>query len=220
MPVEIDQRQLVLFSPTPYRACQLQPYRLLNFIDHPRELLERLRCLEAPQKIPGRGRIRNPTRSHQPSYRLAPLQCRLILQTRPVRIKRIRKRQHMIRLVVGCVTLKQRQCVIEPLGHPKPAHKLLRQYQSPVMRDRAAGIALEMKQRMAHYPTLSLGPRKLFGIDTRTRIDVTCAFKCDRYFHLGALCFLGLRCCLVTLRIPHFRGLFPLEIYFRISFVR
>jgi hypothetical protein len=44
---------------------------------------------------------------------------------------------------------------------------------------------------MTHHPTLGLGPRKLRRIDARTRIDVTCALKCDRYFHLGALCFWG-----------------------------
>src|SRR6266568_4859649 len=97
----------------------------------------------------------------------------------------------MIRLVVGRMTLEQSQRAIQPLRHSELPDKLLRQYQTSVMRHLASGIALQMEQRMTHHPSFGLGPRKLFGIYARTRIDVTCALKCDRYFHLGALCFWG-----------------------------
>ena len=97
----------------------------------------------------------------------------------------------MIGFVVGRMTLEQPQRAIQPLRHSKPPHKLLRQYQTSIMRDLASGIALQMEQRLTHHSPFGLGPRQLFGIDARTRIDVTCALKCDRYFHLGPSAFRG-----------------------------
>ncbi|OGA47888.1 MAG: hypothetical protein A3G25_01475 [Betaproteobacteria bacterium RIFCSPLOWO2_12_FULL_63_13] len=58
---------------------------------------------------------------------------------------------------------------------------------SPRINDLAPRITLKMEQRVTHHPPLSLGPWKLGRIYTRSRIDVTCALKCDIYFHLGAL---------------------------------
>ena len=191
MPVEIHQRKLMFFSPTTRLARKLRPHCLLDLVDDPRELLDILRGPKSTQKISGRRRVWNPTRSHQPPNRLAALQYRLILQTRPIGIKRIRERQHMVRLVVGRVTLEQHQRLVQPLRYPKPPHKLLRQHQPPVMGHLASWIALQMEQWVTHHASLGLGPRKLRRIDAGTRIDVTCAFKCDRYFHLGALCFWG-----------------------------
>src|SRR6267142_5311322 len=191
VPVEIHQRKLVSFSLTTRLARKLRPHRLLDRVDHSREPLQVLRGPKPTQKISGRGRVWNPTRSHQPPNRLAPLQDRLILQTRPVGIKRVRQRQHMIRFVVRGMTLKQPQRPVQPLRHPKPPDKLLRQHQPSVMRHLASWIALQMEQGVTHHPPFGLGPRKLFGIYARVRIDVTCALKCDRYFHLGALCFWG-----------------------------
>jgi len=209
MPVEIYQRKVVLFSATACLASQLRPHRLLDLVDNSREPLDILRGLKSTQKISGRRRVRNPTRSQQPPNCLAPLQYCLILQTRAVGIQRVRERQHMIRLVVGRMTLEQSQRAIQPLRHSELLDKLLRQYQTSVMRHLASGIALQMEQRMTHHPSFGLGPRKLFGIYARTRIDVTCALKCDRYFHLGGPPLMGLRCCVATLRIPHFGGLLP-----------
>ena len=97
----------------------------------------------------------------------------------------------MIRLVVGRVALEQPQRAVQALRDPKPPYKLLRQCQTSIMRDLASWIALEMEQWVTHHPPFGLGPWKLLGIYARTRIDVTCALKCDRYFHLGALCFWG-----------------------------
>src|SRR5438093_6945721 len=191
VPVEIYQRKLVLLSPTTHLARKLRPHRLLNLVDYPGKLLDILQCPEATQEIPGRGRIWNPTGSYQPSNRLAPLQRRLVLQTCAVGIQRVGERQHVVRLVIRCVALEQPQRAVQSRRHPKPPHKLLRQHQSSIVRHLATWIALEMQQRVTHHPTLGLGPRKFFKIDTRTRIDVTCALKCDRYFHLGALCFWG-----------------------------
>src|SRR5919109_1973838 len=191
MPVEIHQRKLVLLSPTTHLARKLRPHRLLDLVDYPGELLHVLRCREATQKISGRRRIWNPTRSHQPPNCLAPLQYPLILQTRAIGIKGVRERQHMIRLVVRCVALEQPQRAVQPLRDAKPPDKLLRQYQTSIMRDLASWIALQMEQRMTHHPPFGLGPRKLFRIDARTRIDVTCALKCDTYFHLGPSAFWG-----------------------------
>ncbi len=122
VPVEIYQRKLLLFSPTTYLPRQLRPHRLLNLISHSREPLDILRCPKAPQKISGRGRVWNPTRSHQPPNRIAPLQGRLILQTRAVRIQRVSQRQHVIRLMVGRMTLEQHHCLVQPLRNPKPTH--------------------------------------------------------------------------------------------------
>src|SRR6266508_256865 len=187
MPVEIHQRKLLLFSPTTHPASQLRPHRLLNLVDHFRELLDILRCPEATQEIPSRGRVRNPTRSHQPPYCLAPLQRRLVLQTRAVSVQRVGERQHVVRLVVGRVALEQHQRFIHPLRNPKPPHKLLRQDQTSIVRHLAAWIALEMEQRVTHHSPSGLGPRKLRRIYARTRINVTCTLKCDRYFHSGAL---------------------------------
>src|SRR5688572_13784047 len=191
VPVEIDQRKLVLFSATTCLARQLRPHRLLNFIDDPRELLHLWCALKPTQEISGRRRVWNPTRSHQPPNRLAPLQHRLILQTSAIGIKRVRQRQHMIRLVVGRVAPKKPQRSIQPLRDTKPPDKLLRQYQPSIMRDLASWIALQMEQRMTHHPPFGLGPCKLLGIYARTRIDVTCALKSDRYFHLGPSAFWG-----------------------------
>src|SRR3990170_90651 len=134
MPVEIHQRKLVLLSATTNAARQLRPYRLLNLVDPPREMLDILRCPKASQKVPRRGRVRNPTRSHQAAHRFAPLQRRLVLQTRPVGAPRVGQRQHMVRLMIRRVALKQRQCVVQPLCDPKPSHKLLRQYQPSIVR--------------------------------------------------------------------------------------
>jgi hypothetical protein len=63
--------------------------------------------------------------------------------------------------------------------------KLLRQNQTSIMRDLAASIALQVEQWLTHHTPFGLRPRKFFRIHARTRIDVTCALKCDRYFHLG-----------------------------------
>jgi hypothetical protein len=90
------------------------------------------------------------------------LQYCLILQTRAVGIQRVRERQHMIRLVVGRMTLEQSQRAIQPLRHSELPDKLLRQYQTSVMRHLASGIALQMEQQMTHHPSFGLGPSVAF----------------------------------------------------------
>src|SRR5215208_6915672 len=89
------------------------------------------------------------------------------------------------------MTLKQHQRFVDSLGHPKPPHKLLRQHQSAVMRYLPARIALQMELRLAHHPSSPLGPWKFIRIDAGPRIDVTCALKWGRYFHLEPSTFSG-----------------------------
>lgn len=68
-----------------------------------------MRGPKAAQNISRGGRVWNPTRSYQPAHRFAPLQRRLVLQTRAVDVQRVDERQLVVRLVVGGVALEQYQ---------------------------------------------------------------------------------------------------------------
>jgi len=143
MPIEIDQRQLAL-APPARAARQSPPHRLFHRVDHRPERLD-IGLAEAPQEVPGRRRVGNPTRAHEPPHRLAALQRPLVFQARAVGIERVGQRQDVVGLVVRQMALEEVQGVVHLLRHPEAPDELLGQHEAAVVGHLPARVGLELQ---------------------------------------------------------------------------